>query len=91
MSRLDGVNLAALLAALVIAAIGTLQFTRPSAISSAAPALEATPGITRVVLDDGRQAVLDAQGSAHDLKHRSAAGRPRASALRSITGTAVPR
>ena len=50
MSRLDGVNLAALLAALVLAAVGTLQFTRPSAISNAGPALETTPGITRVAL-----------------------------------------
>lgn len=69
MSRLDGVNLAALLAALVLAAVGTLQFTRPSAIPAAAPALENTPGVTRVTLDDGRQAVLDAQGSAVPLGH----------------------
>ena len=67
MSRLDGVNLAALLAALVLSAIGTLQFTRPSAISHSGPALEPTPSITRVTLDDGRQAVLDAQGSAVPL------------------------
>lgn len=69
MSRLDGVNLAALLAALVLSAVGTLQFSSPVANASATPALENTPGITRVTLPDGRQAVLDAQGSAVPLGH----------------------
>jgi iron complex transport system substrate-binding protein len=67
MSRLDSVNLAALVIALVVAAVGTLQFTRSSASSHAAPALESTGGIARVVLDDGRQAVRDAQGTAIPL------------------------
>ncbi len=69
MSRLDNVNLAALVLALVLAAVGTLQFTRPSASGHTTPALESTGGIARVLLDDGRQAVRDAQGSAIPLGH----------------------
>lgn len=67
MSRLDHVNLAALLAALIFATVGTLHFARPTAISDTSPALEQTPGLTRVILDDGHQAVLDAQGNAVPL------------------------
>lgn len=67
MNRLDGVNLAALVAALLLAAVGTLQFARPSTIGSSTPALESTGGIARVILDDGRQAVRDAQGTAVPL------------------------
>ena len=67
MSRLDSVNLSALLIALVLAVVGTLQFARPSTIASATPALESTGGIARVILDDGRQAVRDAQGNAIPL------------------------
>lgn len=69
MSRLDSVNLAALALALVVAAVGTLQFTRSSASNRAVPALESTGGIARVVLDDGSQAVRDAQGTAIPLGH----------------------
>lgn len=67
MSRLDYVNLAALLAALALATVGTLEFARPSAVASASPALESTIGVTRVILDDGRQAVRDAHGNAIPL------------------------
>ena len=67
MSRLDGVNLVALLVALVLAAVGTLQFTSPSTNNSTTPVLESTGVLPRVLLDDGRQAVRDAQGNAIPL------------------------
>ncbi len=67
MNRFDGLNLAALLLALGLSAIGTIQFAGPAPTMVATPALEATADVTRVILDDGRQAVRDAQGTAIPL------------------------
>lgn len=67
MTRLDALNLGALLIALLLAAIGTLRVSEPSAPREVAPALEQTTGVERVTLGDGRQAVRDAQGEAVPL------------------------
>jgi len=67
MSRLDTLNLTALVLAFAIAAIATIQVARPTARMDATPALEAQGTVPRLTLDDGRLAVRDAHGAAIPL------------------------
>lgn len=69
MTRLDRVNLVALLTTLVLSAVGTIALARPSATAQSSPALESSSGIARVIMADGRQALRDAQGSDVPLGH----------------------
>jgi iron complex transport system substrate-binding protein len=68
-SRLDTLNLAALLAALAIAGFATAQVTRPTTRTNSTPAIESTGLLPRFTLDDGRPAVRDAHGTAIPLIH----------------------
>jgi iron complex transport system substrate-binding protein len=62
MSRLDALNLAALVLALLIAGIATVRVARPGGVA-AQSALEASGRVPTVTLPDGRTAVRDAHGT----------------------------
>jgi iron complex transport system substrate-binding protein len=68
MTRLDVLNLAALVAALALAAAGTVYLASPPGDrADARPEVEATAGPLRITLADGRPGVRDAQGGAVPL------------------------
>jgi iron complex transport system substrate-binding protein len=66
MKRLDVLNLAALVLALVTAGIITSRIARPAGVTTQ-PALEAVGTLAAVTLPDGRTAVRDAHGTAIPL------------------------
>jgi iron complex transport system substrate-binding protein len=69
MNRLDGLNLTALIIALIFSAVGTHYFARASAPANTTTPANSPQKISRLTLPDGRLAVRDAQGTAIPLGH----------------------